>query len=128
MKPAFPNKQRGITRCFSIFHALERPFPLLEMAFFFYFTYIDFGIRHGYNIIKQGGHDEYPTKIAKGAIQMNEKVVNAVCLAGLAGMGGSMGCLYAGLFAVNPVAGILVGAMVLPGLALSAAMDGKEGE
>ena len=100
----------------------------MEMAFFFYFTYIDFGIRHGYNIIKQGGHDEYPTKIAKGAIQMNEKVVNAACLAGLAGMGGSMGCLYAGLFAVNPVAGILVGAVVLPGLVLSAAMDGKGGE
>ena len=30
--------------------------------------------------------DEYPTKIAKGAIQMNENVVNAVCLTGLAGV------------------------------------------
>ena len=54
---------------------------------------------------------------------MDDKIANTVGLTGLAGIGGYMGYLIGGALMMNPVVGIVVGALLLPGYVLSASQQ-----
>ena len=57
---------------------------------------------------------------------MKDEIVGTICMTGLAGIGGLMGYLYAGLFAVSAPVGIVLGAATFVGIVLEAEEEAEK--